>query len=37
MNTNSDNTLDRANRRLAILLGLLAAGIFVAFCWAAMV
>jgi|OpeIllAssembly_1097287.scaffolds.fasta_scaffold249851_2 hypothetical protein len=32
----TDNTLERANRRLAILLGLLALGIFVAFCWSAM-
>jgi hypothetical protein len=30
------NTLERANRRLAILLGLLATAIFAAFCWSAM-
>ena len=36
MNMNTNNSLDRANKRLAILLGLLAFGIFLAFCWAAM-
>jgi hypothetical protein len=36
MNTDTDNSLDRANKRLAILLGLLALGIFLAFCWTAM-
>ena len=41
MNTTTDTVTDnkalqRANRRLAIFLGLIATGIFVAFCWSAM-